>query len=137
MAYTKKKYQKKRKTLRKKTNNRRKGGKKRVEEIVIMFGRNNTNSDISNIIEINRGPTSFKAKSQPEHTNSEYESPSLEVQPNISQSDTQAEQSTNSESLYQRIKPVFDAIEILNKKEKIKEEEYYKLKQALEAVCRD
>ena len=67
MAYTKKKYQKKRKTLRKKTNNRRKGGKKRVEEIVIMFGRNNTNSDISNIIEINRGPTSFKAKSQPEY----------------------------------------------------------------------
>jgi hypothetical protein len=76
---------------------------------------------------------------QPEHTNSEYESPSREVQPNISQSHTQDAQPEppNSERLEQRIQPVFDAIEILNKKEKIKEEEYYKLKQALEAVCRD
>tara|TARA_E500000178_G_scaffold286724_1_gene288615 strand:- start:330 stop:710 length:381 start_codon:yes stop_codon:yes gene_type:complete len=67
MAYTKKKYQKKRKTIRKKRTYKSNGGKKRVEEIVVIFGRNNTNSDISSFIEINRGPNSFKAKSQPEY----------------------------------------------------------------------
>ena len=68
MAYTKKKISKKKERhYVKRQIIEERVEKKRVEEIVIMFGRNNTNSDISNIIEINRGPTSFKAKSQPEY----------------------------------------------------------------------